>query len=87
MTDPSKIEHAISRIRDETSFVGELLIDALGWPIDQPRTQLEEDCASYLIVRWKSSQPANTPIVEVLMVGQVMNRGISFSTRGYEVKE
>ena len=53
----------------------------------QPRTQLEEDCASYLIVRWKSSQPANTPIVEVLMVGQVMNRGISFSTRGYEVKE
>ena len=53
----------------------------------QPRTQLEEDCASYLIVRWKSSQPANTPIVEFLMVGQVMNRGISFSTRGYEVKE
>ena len=53
----------------------------------QPRTQLDEDCASYLMIRWKSSQPANTPIVEVLMVGQVMNRGISFSTRGCEVKE
>ena len=53
----------------------------------QPRTDPEEDCASYLIVRWKSSQSANTPIVEVLMVGQVMNRGISFSTRGCEVKE
>jgi hypothetical protein len=53
----------------------------------QPRTQPEEDCASYLTIRWKSSQPANTPIAEVLMVGQVMNRGISFATRGYEVKE
>jgi|WetSurMetagenome_2_1015567.scaffolds.fasta_scaffold717478_1 hypothetical protein len=53
----------------------------------QPRTQPEEDCATYLIIRWKSNQPTNTPIVEVLMVGQVMNRGISFSTRGCEVKE
>jgi hypothetical protein len=53
----------------------------------QPRTQPEEDCASYLTIRWKSTQPANTPIAEVLMVGQVMNRGISFATRGYEVKE
>jgi hypothetical protein len=53
----------------------------------QPRTGPEEDCASYLLIRWKSSRPANTPIVEVLMVGQVMNRGVSFSTRGCEVKE
>jgi hypothetical protein len=53
----------------------------------QPRTQPDEDCPSYLLVRWKSNQPANTPLVEVLMVGQVMNRGISFSTRGCEVKE
>ena len=53
----------------------------------QPRTQVDEDCASYLMIRWKSSQPANTPIAEVLMVGQVMNRGISFSTRGCDVKE
>jgi hypothetical protein len=53
----------------------------------QPRTQPDEDCPSYLLVRWKSNQPANTPLVEVLMVGQVMNRGISFSTRGSEVKE
>jgi hypothetical protein len=53
----------------------------------QPRTQPEEDCASYLTIRWKSTQPANTPITEVLMVGQVMNRGVSFATRGYEVKE
>lgn len=53
----------------------------------QPRTQPDEDCASYLMIRWKSNHPANTPIVEVLMVGQVMNRGISFSTRGCEIKE
>ena len=52
----------------------------------QPRTQ-HEDCAAHLIVRWKSGQPANTPVVEVLMVGQVLNRGISFNTQGYEVKE
>jgi hypothetical protein len=53
----------------------------------QPRTQPEEDCANYLTIRWKSNQPANSPIAEVLMVGQVMNRGISFTSRGYEVKE
>ncbi|MHB9075230.1 MAG: DUF3124 domain-containing protein [Desulfobaccales bacterium] len=52
----------------------------------QPRTQ-PEDCAAHLIVRWKSNQPANAPVVEVLMVGQVLNRGISFNTQGYEVKE
>jgi len=52
----------------------------------QPRTQ-PEDCGAHLIVRWKSNQPANAPVVEVLMVGQVLNRGISFSTQGYEVKE
>jgi hypothetical protein len=53
----------------------------------QTRTQLDEDCASYLIIRWKSNQPANTPVVEVLLVGQAMNRGVSFLTRGCEVKE
>lgn len=52
----------------------------------QPRTQ-PEDCGAHLIVRWKSNQPANAPVVEVLMVGQVLNRGISFNTQGYEVKE
>jgi hypothetical protein len=53
----------------------------------QPRTQPEEDCANYLTIRWKSNHPAHSPIAEVLMVGQVMNRGISFTSRGYEVKE
>jgi hypothetical protein len=53
----------------------------------QPRNQPEEDCASYLTIRWKSAKPANTPAAEVLMVGQVMNRGVSFTARGYEIKE
>jgi hypothetical protein len=53
----------------------------------QPRTQPDEDCASHLMIHWKSKQPVNTPLVEVLMVGHVMNRGVSFSTRGCEVKE
>jgi hypothetical protein len=53
----------------------------------QPRSHTEEDCATYLKVMWKSNRPANTPLVEVVMVGQVMNRGISFTSRGVEVKE
>jgi hypothetical protein len=46
-----------------------------------------EDFGSNLIVRWKSEQPANPLLVEVLMVGQVLNRGFSFLTRGQEIKE
>jgi hypothetical protein len=46
-----------------------------------------EDLGSHLIVRWKSDQPVNPPLVEVLMVGQVLNRGASFLTRGQEIKE
>lgn len=46
-----------------------------------------EDFGAHLIVRWKSDQPANPPLVEVLMVGQILNRGASFLTRGQEIKE
>jgi hypothetical protein len=46
-----------------------------------------EDFGANLIVRWKSDQPVNPPLVEVLMVGQVLNRGVSFLTRGFEIKE
>jgi hypothetical protein len=46
-----------------------------------------EDFGANLIVRWKSDQPVNPPLVEVLMVGQVLNRGVSFLTRGLEIKE
>lgn len=46
-----------------------------------------EDFGSNLIVRWKSEQPANPPLVEVMMVGQVLNRGVSFLTQGQEIKE
>jgi hypothetical protein len=48
---------------------------------------LPEDFGSNLIVRWKSTQPANPLLVEVMMVGQVLNRGVSFLTRGLEIKE
>jgi hypothetical protein len=51
-------------------------------PAPQP-----EDFGDNLIVRWKADQPANHPLVEVLMVGQVLNRGVSFLTRGQEIKE
>jgi hypothetical protein len=52
----------------------------------QPRTE-PEDFGANLIVRWKSDQPANPPVVEVLMTGQFLNRGVSFMTRGVEIKE
>ena len=46
-----------------------------------------KDFGTNLIVRWKSDQPANPLLVEVLMVGQVLNRGVSFLTQGQEIKE
>jgi hypothetical protein len=46
-----------------------------------------EGFGANLIVRWKSDKPANFPLVEVMMVGQVLNRGVSFLTRGREIKE
>ncbi len=46
-----------------------------------------EDFGANLIVRWKSDQPANPLLVEVMMVGQVLNRGVSFLTQGQEIKE
>lgn len=55
--------------------------------ITLPHSTQPEDFGANLIVRWKSDQPVNHPLVEVLMVGQVLNRGVSFLTRGYEIKE
>jgi hypothetical protein len=52
-----------------------------------PPSTNPEDFGANLIVRWKSAQPANPPLVEVLMTGQFLNRGVSFLTRGVEVKE
>jgi hypothetical protein len=46
-----------------------------------------DDFGANLIIRWKAGQPANPPVVEVLMTGQFLNRGVSFMTRGVEVKE
>jgi hypothetical protein len=51
-------------------------------PTGQP-----EDYGANLIVRWKSDQPANPLVVEVMMVGQVLNRGVSFLTHGHEIQE
>ena len=36
MADPKKIENAVKRVRDQKSFIQNLLIDALGWEIDEP---------------------------------------------------
>jgi hypothetical protein len=39
------------------------------------------------IVRWKAEEPVNLPLVEVLMVGFMQNRGISFLTQGRDIKD
>lgn len=40
MIDPAQIESALQRVNDQTSFVQELLIDALGWPIDDTAQEI-----------------------------------------------
>lgn len=40
MIDPAQIESALQRVNDQTSFVQELLIDALGWPIDEAAQEI-----------------------------------------------
>jgi hypothetical protein len=55
--------------------------------ITLPHSTQPEDFGANLIVRWRAEQPVNPPLVEVLMVGQVLNRGVSFLTRGCEIKE
>ena len=35
MANPKKIENAIRRVRNQKSFIQELLIDTLGWNIDE----------------------------------------------------
>ena len=42
MVDPRRIESAIRRVHDQASFVQELLIDALGWPIDEHAEDIED---------------------------------------------
>jgi hypothetical protein len=36
------IEHAIRQTRDQETFIQRLLIDALGWEIDQRATDIED---------------------------------------------
>ncbi|MGP1347125.1 MAG: Eco57I restriction-modification methylase domain-containing protein [Phycisphaerales bacterium] len=40
MIDPAQIESALRRVNNQSSFVQELLIDALGWPIDEAAQEI-----------------------------------------------
>jgi len=42
--------------------------------------------ASFL-VRWRSDVPVNEPVVESVMIGTSNSQGISFTSRGVEIKE
>ena len=42
MADPRKIENAIKRVRNQKAFIQELLIDALGWDIDERAEDVED---------------------------------------------
>lgn len=39
------------------------------------------------MVRWQSSQPANPPLVESIMLGTAMGQGISFTSRAVPIIE
>jgi hypothetical protein len=39
------------------------------------------------IVRWKSDNPVNVPIIESVMIGTGMQQGISFTSRGQPITE
>lgn len=93
-TDP-KQEIVISSV-DHYDSSGKLIKGLLFAPITlKPWSSKEitilpsgtEEFGTSLIVRWKSDQPANPPLVEVIMVGQVLNRGASFNTQGIVIKE
>lgn len=42
MADVQKIESAVRRVRNQASFIQDLLIDALGWEIDERAEDIEE---------------------------------------------
>ncbi len=94
-TDPKSgiVVYAIEEYDANGKLVKKLLLEPITinpWSskeITLLPTAQPDDVGSNLIVRWKSDQPANSPLVEVLMVGQVLNRGVSFLTRGQEIKE
>jgi hypothetical protein len=94
-TDPKHaiVIHAVDHYGSNGKLLNKLLFEPITikpWTSKEitllPSAQ-PEDFGAHLIVRWKSDQPANPPLVEVLMVGQVMNRGVSFLTRGQDIKE
>ena len=39
------------------------------------------------LVRWKSDQPVNPPLVEAVMIGTASAQGISFTSRGVVIQE
>lgn len=42
MADPRKIEAAVRRVRNQKSFIQDLLVDALGWDIDEEAADIED---------------------------------------------
>jgi hypothetical protein len=94
-TDPKRaiVIHTIDYYDSSGKLTNKLIDDPLTikpWTsreITLPHSSQPEDFGANLIVRWKSDQPVNHPLVEILMVGQVLNRGVSFLTRGQDIKE
>jgi len=42
MSTPQRIQDAIGRVCDQSSFIQELLVDALDWPVREQIQELDE---------------------------------------------
>ncbi len=63
---PHRIEHALRDVRDQASFVQRLLIDALGWPIDESAAEVN-DIAYY----WSQDDLRASGLEKNLVDGQI----------------
>ncbi len=63
---PHQIEHALHAVRDQSSFVQRLLIDALGWPIDESAEEVN-DIAYY----WSQDELRASGLEKNLVDGQI----------------
>jgi hypothetical protein len=64
MTVAQKIEQAIGEVKDQQSFIQGLLVDALGWPVNENAASIED--ISY---QWSKSELQAQGLSESIVAG------------------